>query len=65
MIDHALRTETTLPYGEAIDRLVGELMKEGFGVLTEVDVRATLDGKIVADFRKCVILRACNSLLAY
>jgi uncharacterized protein (DUF302 family) len=56
--DLALRTTLDLPYGQAVVRVVAELKEEGFGVLTEIDVKATLRKKLGADFHKYVILGA-------
>ena len=49
----------------AIDRVTQELQKEGFGVLTEIDVAATLKKKINADMPPYRILGACNPTLAH
>jgi uncharacterized protein (DUF302 family) len=50
---------------EAIKRTTEALKQEGFGVLTTIDVAATLKNKIGADFKPYVILGACNPSLAY
>ncbi|MCB9357601.1 MAG: DUF302 domain-containing protein [Calditrichaeota bacterium] len=51
-------------YEDAITRVTELLKEEGFGVLTEIDVKATMKKKIDLDFRKYVILGACNPHLA-
>jgi len=52
-------------FDETINKIFEELKKEGFGVLTEIDVKETLKKKLDVDFRKYKILGACNPPLAY
>jgi uncharacterized protein (DUF302 family) len=62
---YGIRTIVSTPYEETIPRVVEALKQEGFGVLTEIDVAATLKAKIGADFTKYIILGACNPRLAH
>ena len=62
---YAISTTVDLPYEEAVVRTREALGKEGFGVLTEIDVRATLRKKLDVDFRPYIILGACNPSLAH
>ncbi len=52
-------------FEEAVTRATEELKKEGFGVLTDIDVQETLKDKIGVNFRKYRILGACNPQFAY
>ncbi len=54
-----------IPFDEAIRRVTEELKKEGFGILTDIDVQSTLKKKLDVSFRKYRILGACNPQFAY
>ena len=58
--EYAFSTVLDTSYEDAISRVTGALKEEGFGVLTEIDVKATLKKKLNTEFRKYVILGACN-----
>jgi uncharacterized protein (DUF302 family) len=54
-----------ISFEKAVARVTEELKKEGFGILTEIDVKETLKKKLNVDFRKYTILGACNPPFAY
>ncbi|HLO01234.1 MAG TPA: DUF302 domain-containing protein [Pyrinomonadaceae bacterium] len=54
-----------VPYEEAVEKARASLMAEGFGVLCEIDIKQKLKEKMDVDFRRYVILGACNPPLAY
>lgn len=62
---YGLRVQIPLDYDTAVARATEALKEQGFGVLTAIDVKGTLKQKLDADFRKYVILGACNPALAH
>ena len=62
---YGLAATVNLPYASALQRTREELGKEGFGVLTEIDVAATLKHKLDVTFRPYTIFGACNPSLAH
>lgn len=63
-VELGLRAKLNASYDLAVQKTIEALKAEGFGVLTEIDVQATLKQKLNADFRRYVILGACNPPLA-
>ena len=61
---YGLKISLPIPYDAAIVRATDALKAQGFGVLTTIDVKQTLKAKLDRDFRKYVILGACNPPLA-
>jgi uncharacterized protein (DUF302 family) len=61
---YGLRVDLPVPYDVAIERATAALKQQGFGVLTTIDVKQTLKQKLGRDFRRYVILGACNPTLA-
>jgi uncharacterized protein (DUF302 family) len=62
---YTLSAETALPFAEAVERVRHELQNEGFGVLCEIDVQATLKRKLGVEGEPYTILGACNPPLAH
>jgi len=65
MSDMAFEVTVNAPYAEAMERVIGALKVEGFGVLTRIDVHDTFKEKLEVDFRNYSILGACNPTLAH
>lgn len=61
---YGLTVSVNVPYADAVEQATDALRTQGFGVLTTIDVQQTLKAKIDRDFRKYVILGACNPALA-
>ena len=62
---YGMKVELPVSYETAIERATAALKTEGFGVLTTIDVKATIRQKLDKDFRKYTILGACNPPIAY
>lgn len=62
---YAFTTALNIPYEDAVSKVIEALKEEGFGVLTEINVKETLKKKLGVDFRKYVILGACNPPYAH
>jgi uncharacterized protein (DUF302 family) len=65
MTGYSLSAKVTRPYGETVEAVRSALAEQGFGVLTEIDLRATLAAKLGVDVPAEVILGACRPQLAY
>ena len=64
-MDIGIRKKVDYGFDEARVRVEEELKKEGFGILSEIDVKATLKKKLDVDFRRYTILGACNPPFAH
>ena len=62
---YGLSRQIDLPYEQAVERVIVALKEQGFGILTEIDVKKTLKAKLNKDFTKYIILGACNPPLAF
>ena len=65
MIDIGMKVNLAMDYEAALAKVTEALKAEGFGILTEIDVKATFKNKLNRDFRAYKILGACNPALAY
>lgn len=64
-MEYSYKKQVNLPFAEATDKVKSELSKEGFGVLSEIDIKATLKKKLDVDYDNYVILGACSPPNAY
>jgi len=64
-MEYGFSKNVDLPFEQTLEKVTDELKKEGFGVLTSIDVKETLKKKINVDFNKYTILGACNPPLAH
>ncbi|HXP21989.1 MAG TPA: DUF302 domain-containing protein [Streptosporangiaceae bacterium] len=64
-MEYGITVRTAAPFGEAVERVRDALREQGFGVLTEIDVQATLRAKLGEEMEDYLILGACNPALAH
>ncbi len=64
-MNYGYKKQINISFTNAIEKVKEELKKEGFGVLTEIDVRATMKKKLNIDYNNYIILGACNPLFAH
>jgi uncharacterized protein (DUF302 family) len=64
-VQYGFSKTTDYTFSQAIEKVTAELKKEGFGILTTIDVKETLKNKINVDFKNYTILGACNPPIAH
>jgi uncharacterized protein (DUF302 family) len=64
-MEYGYKKRVNIGFEETVNRVREELAREGFGVLTEIDVKETLKNKLAVDYDKYIILGACNPPFAY
>ncbi|MDH6145326.1 MULTISPECIES: DUF302 domain-containing protein [Kitasatospora] len=64
-MDYGITITLDTPFEQTVDRVRAALAEQGFGVLTEIDVRATMQAKLGAEMEDYLILGACNPPLAH
>lgn len=64
-MEYSFNKTLDMSFDDAISKVTEELKKEGFGILTDIDVKETLKKKLDVDFKKYRILGACNPPFAY
>ena len=65
MINYGFTKELSIPFEQTVEVVAQELKKEGFGILTKIDVKEKFKEKLGIDFKKYVILGACNPSSAH
>lgn len=63
--DYGIRRKVSIPYDHAVARAKVVMQEQGFGVLSEIDIKQKLKEKLNVDFKRYVILGVCNPPLAY
>ncbi len=65
MSNYSISKKVQLPFAEAVEKTRAALKEQGFGILTEIDVKKTLQEKLGVDYKNYIILGACNPPRAY
>lgn len=65
MLKYGFKKELNIPFNKAIDKVTIELKKEGFGILTKIDIKEKFKEKLDIDFKKYLILGVCNPSSAH
>jgi uncharacterized protein (DUF302 family) len=65
MIAYGFRKQVDVPFEEAVEAVTARLKEQGFGILTQIDVKEKFQEKLGIDFQKYVILGACNPANAH
>jgi uncharacterized protein (DUF302 family) len=64
-MDYYLQKQVDAPFDQAVEKITEALKTEGFGIITEIDMKATLKKKLDVDFKNYKVLGACNPKFAY
>ena len=64
-MSYSIQKRLSLPFAEAVEKVKSALQEQGFGILTEIDVKDTLQKKLGVDYKQYVILGACNPPRAF
>src|SRR5512138_1894720 len=64
-MQYHMSKKLTMPFGSAIEKVTDELKKEGFGIITTIDMKETFKRKLGEEFRNYMILGACNPRFAF
>jgi len=64
-MDYGYSTKLNIPFAKAVDKTIAVFKEQGFGVLTDIDVKETLKNKLNVDFKQYRILGMCNPPRAY
>ncbi|MFI5153950.1 MAG: DUF302 domain-containing protein [Chitinophagales bacterium] len=64
-MEYHFSKKVSIPFDQAVHKIISELKKQGFGIITRIDLKETFKHKLNVDFRNYLILGACNPRYAY